>query len=246
VRSVEGRVRSRAPRRGGALVSAAAGLGADAVGRGLARAVGALARRRRDKPMHPRGVVYDAVLERTGSRPPWGVGWLDEPATDRVVVRISRGAGLPRPWPDLLGLAVRVPGSAPVDLLLSSCGRGRRTRLLPVLRRDVGSGYGSIMGYRSDAGTLRLGAVGEQRHGGERSEPVFVFAAARGREPWRPFARLTLTARTGDPDVRFDAVRRPPPGLVPDGPMARLRAPAYAAAREARDAEADPGGPERR
>jgi hypothetical protein len=37
-----------------------------------------------------------------------------------------------------------------------------------------------------------------------------------------------------DPDVRFDAVAHPPPGLVPDGPMARFRAPAYARARAAR------------
>jgi len=34
-----------------------------------------------------------------------------------------------------------------------------------------------------------------------------------------------------DPDIRFDAVQNPPPGLVPDGPMARFRAPAYARAR---------------
>jgi hypothetical protein len=38
-----------------------------------------------------------------------------------------------------------------------------------------------------------------------------------------------------DPDLRFDAVRNPPPGLAPDGPMARFRAPAYAAAQQERD-----------
>ena len=42
-----------------------------------------------------------------------------------------------------------------------------------------------------------------------------------------------VTIPYADPYV--DAVRNPPPGLVPDGPMARFRAPAYAAAREGRD-----------
>lgn len=61
----------------------------------------------------------------------------------------------------------------------------------------------------------------------------FTFAAATGRASWRRFARLTLTTPTDprDCDVRFDAVRNPPPGLVPDGPMARFRAPSYAIAR---------------
>jgi hypothetical protein len=45
---------------------------------------------------------------------------------------------------------------------------------------------------------------------------------------------VTTPAAPADPDVRFDAVQHPPPGLVPDGPMARFRAPAYAAAREGR------------
>jgi hypothetical protein len=66
---------------------------------------------------------------------------------------------------------------------------------------------------------------------------VFTLAAARGAGPWQPFARLRLLAPVPevDPDLRFDAVRNPPAGLVPDGPMARFRAPAYAAAREGRD-----------
>jgi hypothetical protein len=66
----------------------------------------------------------------------------------------------------------------------------------------------------------------------------FTLAVARGFGPWQPFGRLTLTEPTRplDADVRFDAVRNPPPGLVPDGPMARFRAPAYATARAARTA----------
>jgi hypothetical protein len=205
---------------------------AKTAGRVLGVPLGALARWRRGKPMHPRGVVVDAVMERGTGPAPFGVPWLDEPARDDVVVRISRGAGLPARLPDLLGLAVRIP-DGPVDLLLTSAATGPVLRLLPYPRRNAATSYGSIMGYRSDAGTLRLAALSD-----DDSARRFTLAAARGQGPWRPFARLVLGAQREalDPDFRFDAVRNPPHGLVPDGPLARLRAPAYAAARRGRDA----------
>ncbi len=217
-------------------------------GRVVGIALGALARLRRGKPMHPRGAVFSAVLERHGGGATWGVPWLDAAATDAAVVRLSRGAGLPAPLPDLLGLAIRLPtaGGAPVDLLLTTTGRGPLGRLLPAPRRDTAAIYSSIMGYRSDAGTLRIAALPEDD--AVPSEPVPLatavardglsntLAVARGRGPWVPFGRLVLGAPAEplDPDARFDAVLNPPPGLVPDGPMARFRAPAYARARRAR------------
>ena len=222
-----------------------------AAGTVVAAPLAALARWRNGKPMHPRGAVFEAVLERHGSDRPWGVPFLDATARDDVVVRLSRGAGLPGPLPDLLGLAVRVgDGSAqPVDLLLSTTGRGALTRVVPVPRRDTASFYCSIMAYSSPGGPIRLAALPtadgvpsdpEPLAAAVREHPlVFVLAAARGLGAWSPFARLTVrdAVRTLDPELRFDAVRHPPPGLVPDGPLARFRAPAYAAAQEAR------GGP---
>ena len=222
---------------------------AGAAGRLVAVSLGALARWRRGKPMHPRGALFEAALERHGGPACWGVPWLDETVVEPAIARLSRGAGLPAPLPDLLGLAVRVPGgTAPVDLLLSSAGAGRLTRLLPVPRGDSGTVYGSIMAYRSDSGSLRIAAF--PNASGVPSAPealiadvarrglVFTLAAAHGAGDWQPFGRLTLTApeRPLDADVRFDAVLHPPPGLVPDGPMARFRAPAYATARAARSA----------
>jgi hypothetical protein len=199
--------------------------------------------------MHPRGAVFDAVLERHGSSAEWGVPWLDAHATDAAVVRLSRGAGLPDPLPDVLGLALRLTGAnPPIDLLLSTTGAGALTRLLPLPRRNTAAVHSSIMGYRSDAGTVRLAALPETADVPSEPGPLagtvardglrFTLAAARGRGPWQPFARLTLTGPvlSLDPDVRFDAVQNPPPGLVPDGPMARFRAPAYARARAARTA----------
>ncbi|TFV62192.1 phosphodiesterase [Geodermatophilus sp. DF01-2] len=220
-------------------------------GRAVAVPLGALARWRRGKPMHPRGVVLEAVLERSGGPAGWGVPWLAGAGEQEALVRLSRGAGLPAPLPDLLGLAVRLPGpQSPVDLLLSTSGRGRLTRWVPVLRRDAAATFTSIMGYRSAAGPVFLAALPGPASGPVTAEPgpvvaaaragrlAYTLAAARGTGAWQPFGRLRLHGPVPgvDPDLRFDAVRNPPPDLVPDGPMARFRAPAYAAAREARDA----------
>jgi hypothetical protein len=221
----------------------------DGAGRLVAVPLGGIARWRNGKPMHPRGAVFEAVLERDGSPDGWGVPWLDARATDEALVRFSRGAGLPAPLPDLLGLAVRLPtDGAPVDLLLTTTGAGPLSRLVPVPRRDTAAVYSSIMGYRSDAGSLRLAAFPEADEVPSDPEPLaravsrdglrFTLAAARGPGPWRRFARLSLRdpLPSLDPDIRFDAVQHPPPGLVPDGPMARFRAPAYARARAASSA----------
>jgi hypothetical protein len=216
---------------------------AEALGRLLGLPLAALARRRAGKPMHPDGVARTGMLERAGSVPPWGVPWLDLAARDPVVVRLSRGVGLPRRLPDLLGLAVRLTGPAgePVDLLLTSTASGRLGRGVPALRRDPATTYGSIMGYRTDAGTVRLAATGERTADGSLA---FVLSAARGGRPLRSFARLSLgeAFEPPDPDVRFDAVLHPPPGLVADGPIARLRAPAYAMARAGRSPDGGGGG----
>lgn len=222
-------------------------------GRLVAVPLGALARWRNGKPMHPAGTVCDAVLERQGGERPWGVPFLDTVAREDVVVRLSRGGGFPASLPDLLGLAVRLrTPTGPVDLLLSTTGRGRLTRVVPVLRSDAAAAYSSIMAYRSDAGPVRIGALpttaGVPSDPGPLAEVLrrrplgFVLVAARGREAWQPFGRLVVgePLPSVDPDLRFDAVRHPPPGMVADGPLARFRAPAYATARAARDPGREP------
>lgn len=222
---------------------------ADAAGRAVAVLIAAITGIRGAKPMHPRGVVFDAVAERTGPHRPWGLGWIDERTVDRVVVRLSKGAGFPDDWPDLLGLAIRFlepPGGPPVDLLLSSTGRGRLTRMLPVVRRDAAGAYCSIMSYRSPLGRVQFAALpdrssvpsGPRRLSGDVAGSGFRFTlvASLGGGDWEPIARVRLLATTGplDHELPVDAVRHPPPGLVADGPMARFRRPAYAAARRAR------------
>jgi hypothetical protein len=221
----------------------------DAAGRAVAVPLAALARIRRGKPMHPRGVVFHALLERRGPR--LGIEWLDATGDDDVLVRLSRGAGLPPCLPDVLGFALRLPGERPIDLLLSSTGQGRWARRVPVFRRNAASTYGSIMAYRSAAGPVRLTAVpeggplpsGPQELVAAGPGTVVTLSAAVGRGPWVPFATVTLGVPTEPPDppLHFDAVLHAPPGLAADGPLARFRRPAYAAARAAQRAELEAG-----
>jgi hypothetical protein len=71
---------------------------AGAAGRLVAVPLGALARWRSGKPMHPRGALFEAVLERRGGPACWSVPWLDETAVEPAIARLSRPAG-PRPTP---------------------------------------------------------------------------------------------------------------------------------------------------
>ena len=200
----------------------------DVAGRLVAVPLAVLARVSGGKPMHPRGVVFTARLERTGAARRSGARWLDEPGTDDVLVRLSRGAGLPPRLPDLLGFALRAPGEQPVDLLLSASGRRGWARRLPVPRRDPVTSYGSVMRYRSPAGPVLLSV----HPAGPR---VFALTATVGRGPEQPVGRVVLgeEVEPADPPLHLDAVLHAPPGLVADGPMARFRRPAYAAARAA-------------
>ncbi|MFN2588784.1 MAG: hypothetical protein ABR613_11805, partial [Actinomycetota bacterium] len=73
--------------------------------------------------------------------------------THRVIVRFSRGAGVPEPLPDVLGLAIKIPlrqaEAGEQDLLLASSGSAALTRnmLLPA-RSFLSCTYTSVLPYR--------------------------------------------------------------------------------------------------
>ncbi len=204
-----------------------------AAGSVLGDVFGTLARLRHGKPLHPRGTVYDAVLRRTGSPEPWGAEWLDAPGEDHGLVRLSRSAGLPPPLPDVFGLAFTFSGQSGDrhDLLLATTGLrpGARFALLPRRRDPFAVPYGSLLPYRAPRGLVLLAAV-------PLTGARFRLLAAAPAGRWREFATLELTGRTGpEPDqpIRFDPVLHLPPGLSWPPALARLREPAYAAARRA-------------
>ena len=180
------------------------------------------------KALHPRGAVVRGQLVRHGLRPATGVPWIDDPGVDEVLVRFSRGAGLPAPLPDVQGLALRStsPDGAPVDVLLATT-LGRRVPW--PRRRSTGVLHSSIAAYRAPGGPLLLGA---RSHGAG-----FLLAAAAPRGPWRPFGHLHLAddpARAQDAPLTFEPVLNAAPGLTFPWFWRRLREPAYAGSRVGR------------
>lgn len=240
-----------------------------AAGAGLAAVFGALAHVRHGKPLHPRGVVARAVLDRTGcAGARWGVPWLDEPGADAGISRLSRASGLPAPLPDVLGLAVRIErGGDRHDLLLATTGLRPGLRHLLCFRRPaLRSAYTSLLPYDAAGTLVVLAAVPVVRPGGAPgggpggqvapadvaralsvAPAVFRLLVARPRGPWEEFGRLTLSRDPARPvqdePLRFDPVRNPLPGLAHPPALRALREPAYAAARSKRLDAAVPAPP---
>jgi hypothetical protein len=207
---------------------------ATALGRVLATLVSVLDRvRPADKPMHPRGVVLTARLRRHGGAGT-GAAHLDDAGDDAVLVRFSRSLGLPAPWPDVDGLALRVPTPGGVrahaDVLMSTTGRGRLSRyaLLPTTR-PRSAFLSTLVPYRSPTGLVHLAARAVDEH-------TWELGWARPRSPvWTAYAVLRLDDEPGrDLALSFDAVVAGPPGLVVPAWHRRVRGPSYAVARRRR------------
>lgn len=199
-------------------------------GRLLALATSAIARlREAPKPLHPYGETWAAHITRTGAPDhPTGVPWLDTTGEDDAVVRLSEGVGLPRGWPDVLGLAVRVPREgSPADVLLATTGSGPLGRFVPLLTRTrQGRTFSTLMPYRGPNGPVVLAARA-------RSPRTFDLAHAAPTGVWHRFGRLELLHPV-DADPSFDPMGNRPEGLDHYGWMRLLRAPAYRTARASR------------
>jgi hypothetical protein len=185
------------------------------------------------KPLHPRGTVWEARLVRTGTLLPTSVPWLDEAGEETAIVRVSAAIGLPHGWPDLQGLAIRLPQQGGADLLLASTGAGRFTRfLLRPVRSSSWHLTTTLLPYRGPNGPILLAAAA--------TEPQnYVLLRAEGQGEWVAFAHLRLVRKT-DEEPSYDPVRRPLPGLGNYDWVARLRAPAYRRARQDRGEAGEP------
>lgn len=118
------------------------------------------------RPIHPRGVSLKGTLKRDGTVRS-GISWIDSAGTDDVVGRFSRSVGLPGPFPDILGLAIRLAGDKPTDILLASTGRSVPARFVLRPRRNAGRAtYTSMMPYRGSHGPVLLAAFPEAPDGG--------------------------------------------------------------------------------
>lgn len=200
---------------------------AGVLGHGLAvlsRGVAAL--RPAAKPLHPHGEVLSARLHRVGAYPATGIPWLDGSGTDEVLVRMSRAVGLPQRFPDIFGLALRIPvGERHADLLFASTGLGRIGRfVLRPSRSALGRPMTTLLPYRTDQGPLLLAAV-------PASADTFDISCACGSGAWRRVGTLQLMGPGADALISFDPLLNTVPGLENYPFVRALREPAYRTAR---------------
>ena len=114
---------------------------------------------------HPHGQARSVTLTVTGGLAT-GAALLDVRAVHDGVARLSRGAGLPPPLPDVEGLALRLPGlgvdGAPLDLLVNSAWRfafvpsAVATTWSAVLPHRTGTGRRVLLGARPQDGGFAM------------------------------------------------------------------------------------------
>lgn len=198
------------------------------------------------KPLHPQGETLAATIARAGLTPAVGVPWIDEPGVDEGVVRVSRAVGLPSGWPDIFGLAMRVPTvSGHGDVLFATTGRGAVGRFLLLPGRSTSSWtYTTLLPYRTASGPLLLAAESD-------GPDAFTLACARITGPWTDFGHIELDAASGSgaDDAQgtgpaFDPVLNQIPGLSYYPWAARLREGSYRAARYSRGKNLNGSPPE--
>src|SRR5215211_3471726 len=176
-----------------------------------------LAALRRRRSLHPTGVGYQGRLRVPDERPPRpGVPLFQAGATHPVLVRFSRGAGLPEPLPDALGVAIKLPDAhgpgVDQDLLLtSSTDRPLLRRLLFPARSFVRGAFSTALPY--DLGSERVVLLlvpapinGGRSAGGGGRRPVGGLAepATRRRlpgKPTRPQPSNALRPATSQPRI---------------------------------------------
>lgn len=174
----------------------------------------------RRQPLHERGQTRDAVWSVHTPWPESGVEVLAAAGETPVLARTSRALGVPSPWPDISGLALRFPDDA--ALLFASTGTGPRTRRLLALRTpDAVDPLTTLLPLHTRLGRVEFGAQVDGR-------TVRVLTSLEG-DPWVDRAAVHLGERAGTV-VRFDPLH-PPHGLAWSGFWAAARRPAYTLAR---------------
>jgi hypothetical protein len=217
---------------------------------------------RSKRSLHPAGVGYRGWLVVGDDHPGRPEVPLFRPGTVQpALVRFSRGAGLPEPLPDVLGVAVKLPGAyGPGDdqdlLLTSSTDRPLLRRLLFPATSFVRGAFSTALPYELGGkrvvlllvpahtdGSQSAGAV---RRGGRAALAELNAAAAGGLRfelrtassfgPSQPLATLT-TDQPLSPE-QTEALRFNPwttgPGIRPAGWLNLLRDTAYKASQRGR------------
>lgn len=186
---------------------------------------------RGERIIHAKGMAYAGELTMLPAAGALQVPLAKGPRSRPVLVRFSRGAGLPDSLPDVLGLAIRIPDAdgagRPQDLMLATGGGSPLLRRMLVPRRDYRtSTYTSLIAYEVGGRDLVVGALADD-------DGDFLLATADGGSAWTPFARLVVGAELPEDQGRrlSFSVGNDAGGLRIGGRWRAARAGAYDAAR---------------
>jgi hypothetical protein len=206
------------------------------------RAFNVLAAVRHARAFHPTGQVFDARLCVVGRGP------LPEGEQD-VVARLSKGAGLPSPVPDFLGLAFRAQSeSGPVDVLCTTTAglRGWRRMLLWPARQWTGAQLTTLMPWQHTGPGHRNVVVGVEvldddvrgldPSGVAEHLPVRIcLQVTEQHDRVLQSGELVLVAARDTTEVSFDPIRNHPAGWrLGPGWLAEIRESAYVGSRRGR------------
>lgn len=215
-----------------------------------AAAFAALSRARGKRFFHPVGEVLPGSIDWNGRAGEWIPPAVIEPPADAdVVVRFSRGLGLPERLPDFLGIAIKIRnvygGGSDQDWLLVTSGRDPVTRHALLPASDYSSRpYSTVLPYRWKGELVTFGAfaVPGNSHPSTFRELVaaardgleYEIAVAPEGEAHTVVGRVTVASpETPALNVRFNPWNTSPE-LQPAGALNELRRRTYAASQAAR------------
>lgn len=202
---------------------------------------------RRDKALHPVGHRGTGRLTVTHPAPALDVEALTRAGTRPCRTRWSRSMDLPRGWPDIEGLALRLEGAGPdggdADLLFASTGGRRWSRYLMTLRGPGRFGRLTTLVPARAGGravTFRLSPQSEPRDG--LPPTTYALDLALGSGAWQPLGHIDVAWVEADTASRFDPITHPLAGIEQYAFVLALREPAYVAARAVARARPTTGG----
>lgn len=222
----------------------------------MAGLFGSLSALRRKRVFHPDGDAYRGTLTFLPDDMVDPLLRFAAGSTSEALIRFSRGAGLPEGMPDVLGIAVKLPGLAgdgrDQDFLMvtSSEGPVMQNLLLPA-KGFFRHHYSTVLPYRAPEGSEQIlfGAKPDPDLVGRDDETFqdvanaaaaahlrFDFTTARIGERWKKAGSLVITTKVEREEA--DALRFNPwnahPSLVPAGPLNTWRKSAYIKSQQAR------------